>query len=84
MAIRRQVNLINYQGQIKTFDIVLSQRSDSNLTIIYTKQSGDEVVYIYEYGALTYKLDADDGSRSSDLLDELQLISLEELVELHR
>ena len=85
MAIRAKVNLKNYRDEIKTFDIALSSRSDSDLTIIYTKQSGDEVVYIFEFGNKTYELDAgDEEGRVFDLLDDLRPISLDELVALNK
>lgn len=85
MAIRAKVNLKNYRDEIKTFDIALSSRSDSDLTIIYTKQSGDEVVYIFEFGNKTYELDAgDEDGRTFDLLDDLRPISLDELLALNK
>lgn len=85
MAIRAKVNLKNYRDEIKTFDIALSSRSDSDLTIIYTKQSGDEVIYIFEFGNKTYELDAgDEDGRTFDLLDDLHPISLDELLALNK
>ena len=85
MAIRAKVNLKNYRDEIKTFDIALSSRSDSDLTIIYTKQSGDEVVYIFEFGNKTFELDAsDEDGRTFDLLDDLRPISLDELLALNK
>ena len=84
MAIRAKVNLKNYRDEIKTFDIALSSRSDSDLTIIYTKQSGDEVVYIFEFGNKTYELDSEEDGRTFDLLDDLRPISLDELLALNK
>lgn len=83
MAIKKQIKLKDYEGIIKSFDIALSQKSDSNLTIVYTKQAGDEVVYIFEYNTLTHVLDSCD-TRLSNLLDEIKLITLEELESLNQ
>ena len=75
-----QVNLKDYQDEIKTFDVELS---GEKLTIVYTIQSGDEVVYIFEDNQKIYTLDSSD-NRTTDFLDEIKLITIEELVMLNK
>ena len=84
MAIRKTIKLKNYEGKIKTFDIALSSRSDADITIVYTKQAGDEVVYIFQFRDLVYTLDSCEDIRTFDLLDEIKLLTLEELENLNQ
>lgn len=67
--------LKDYLDELKEFE--LSETKD-NLTIVYTLQSGDEVVYIYCENNLIKKFDSNE-TRLTNLLDELRIISLEEL-----
>ncbi len=84
MAVKGTVNLKDYNGNIKSFDITLPSAHRDQLTIIYTKQVGDEVVYIFLFGNELYKLDSDNEIRTFDILDEIKPISLEELLALNK
>ena len=83
MAIRKTITLKDYVGDKKEFDITLSSRDDSNLTIIYTIQSGDEVVYIYQFNNLIYTLDPSD-CRGASYLDTIKIMTLDELYKLNK
>lgn len=84
MAVKGTVNLKDYNGNIKSFDITLPSAHKDQLTIIYTKQAGDEVVYIFLFGDELYKLDSNSEIRTFDLLDEIKSISLDELLALNK
>lgn len=81
--------LKDYRNSITEFGVPLDFfKANTNLTIVYTVQSGDEVVYIYNDNKLLKKYDANikknsDGKlilRAVDILDDLKVLSLEELL----
>ncbi len=70
--------LKDYLGRIKDFKFELPTNSEMNLTIVYMNISGDEVVYLFHFNDLLKVFDSSD-CREMDYLDEVSLISLEEL-----
>lgn len=78
--------LSDYRGHLTDF-MAEVPFSDINLTIIYTVLSGDEVVSIYHCGELIGKYDGgpkEPGcTRIQSCLDELKVITKEELENLH-
>ena len=75
-----KVRLKDYDYRIKEFDIDLT--NCKNLIIVYTKKSGDEVVYIFDGTELLYELDSS-SNRTMSYFDDLKILTLEELKELN-
>ena len=78
--------LSDYRGNLTDF-MTEVPLSDINLTIIYTVLSGDEVVFIYHCGELIGEYDSGQKepgcTRIQSCLDEIKLITKEELENLH-
>lgn len=71
--------LKDYRDTITEFELPLDHfRGNKDITIIYTIQSGDEVVYLYYQSNLLKTFDSSN-TRMKDYLDEIKPITFEEL-----
>ena len=81
-----EFRLKDYKGNIKKFNIIaLENVNPSELNIIYTVQSGDEVIYIFIRDELLEICDSCDlEDRKFSILDTLYPISLSQLERLNK